>query len=147
MTYRPTWATPCPSTRSKPSTSSLTGWADACLTQRGLHRFNLIYKRIPFETVWVAFADVESVSKEHGFAPTSTRPDGSPHYTLPAIRDQETGRAVTDSFAIAQYLDEKYPARPVIPSGTESLQTAFVDGLMATIGTVRRGRMLAEAYH
>jgi glutathione S-transferase len=87
------------------------------------------------------------VSKEHGFAPTSTRPDGSAHYTLPAIRDQETGRAITESFAIAQYLDEKYTARPVIPSGTEALQTAFVDGLMATIGMVRRGRMLAETYH
>jgi hypothetical protein len=101
-------------------------------------RFNLIYKHISFETVWVPFADIESVSKEHGFPPTSTAPDGSAVYTLPAIRDQETGKALSDSFEIAKYLDERYPTRPVIPSGTEDQQAAFAGALMSVIGLVRR---------
>jgi hypothetical protein len=101
-------------------------------------RFNLIYKRISFETVWVPFADIESVSKEHGFPPTSTAPNGSAFYTLPAIRDQETGKVLSDSFEIAKYLDERYPARPVIPRGTEDQQAAFVGALMSVIGLVRR---------
>jgi glutathione S-transferase len=102
------------------------------------HRFNLIYKHIPFETVWVSFADIDSVSKEHGFPPASTALDGSAFYTLPAIRDQETGKALSDSFEIAKYLDERYPARPVIPSSTEDQQAAFVGALMSVIGLVRR---------
>jgi glutathione S-transferase len=108
-------------------------------------RFNLIYKRISFETVWVPFADIESVSKEHGFPPTSTAPDGSAFYTLPAIRDQETGKALSDSFEIAKYLDERYLARPVIPSGTEDQQAAFVGELMSVIGLVSRASVSGAA--
>jgi glutathione S-transferase len=103
-----------------------------------VRRLNLTYKRISYETVWVALADVKAVSEEHGFAPTSTRPDGSPHYTLPAIRDQDTGKAVSESFEIAKYLDQQHAARPLIPSGTEAQQAAFVGALVATIGLVRR---------
>jgi glutathione S-transferase len=88
--------------------------------------------------VWVPFADIESVSKEHGFPPTSMKPDGSAFYTLPAIRDLETGKALSDSFEIAKYLDERYPTRLVIPSGTEDQQAAFVGALMSVIGLVRR---------
>jgi hypothetical protein len=88
--------------------------------------------------VWVPLADIEAVSKEHGFAPTSTKPDGSAFYTFPAIQDPATGEAVTESFKIAQYLDKQYPSRPVIPSGSEVQQAAFVEGLTTTLGMVRR---------
>jgi glutathione S-transferase len=101
-------------------------------------RYTLNHKRIPFETAWVPFANIESVSKQHGFLPTSTKPDGSPFYTLPAIRDPETGKSLADSFEIAKYLDKQYPARPVIPVGTEAQQASFVGALlMTTIGIVR----------
>jgi len=47
-------------------------------------------------------------------------------YTLPAIHDPSTGAYISDSFAIAQYLEKTYPDTPsVFPNGTISLQRAF----------------------
>jgi glutathione S-transferase len=99
-------------------------------------RFNLRYKRIPYETVWVEFGDIERVSKEIGAPPTGKKPDGTNLYTLPAIRDQDTGRAISDSFAIASYLDERYPERRLIPVGTEKKQAEFISSLMVVLGMV-----------
>ncbi|KAL0576548.1 hypothetical protein V5O48_005440 [Marasmius crinis-equi] len=43
-----------------------------------------------------------------------------------------TGKGVSDSFLIAQYLDEAYPDTPrVVPNGTRVLQAAFVDDFQA----------------
>jgi glutathione S-transferase len=59
--------------------------------------------------------------------------------TLPVIMDPNTNRFISDSFAIAQYLDEQYPDTPkVLPYGTAALihvfQTAFLN---AAIGAVK----------
>jgi hypothetical protein len=60
-----------------------------------------------------------------------TKSDGvTPHYTVPAIYDPVTKTGLTDSLAIAQYLDTKYPDKPkLIPEGTlvfhKSWGTAF----------------------
>lgn len=54
------------------------------------------------------------------------KPDGTPHYTLPAIHDPSTGSYISDSFAIAVYLDATYPSAPLIlPHGTQGLQASF----------------------
>jgi glutathione S-transferase len=46
--------------------------------------------------------------------------------TLPVIMDPNTNRFISDSFAIAQYLDEQYPDTPkVLPYGTAALIHAF----------------------
>ncbi|QRV90016.1 glutathione S-transferase [Ceratobasidium sp. AG-Ba] len=73
-----------------------------------------------------------------GVPPASENP---PHYTVPTIADPSseangTPTYVSDTFNIAKYLDEKYPAPryPVIlPQGTLALQKTFVDNF-ATIG-------------
>jgi glutathione S-transferase len=97
----------------------------------------LIHKRIPFETVWVEFADIEKVSKEVGIAPNGKKADGTDRYTLPAIKDQETGHSLADSFKIAQYLDKKYPEHTLVPAGAEAQQAALVDSLSEAVGLVR----------
>jgi glutathione S-transferase len=85
-------------------------------------------KGLAYKTVWVEFPDIVEVCKKIGAKPTSIKPDGNPHYTLPAIQDPKTGAVITDSFAIARYLDETYPDTiTVLPSGTIALQTVFVD--------------------
>lgn len=59
--------------------------------------------------------------KEVGGEPTAKKPDGSDYYTLPAIYDPKTGRVVTDSKKIAEYLDETYPnTPPLFPPGLKA---------------------------
>ncbi|CAA7266718.1 unnamed protein product [Cyclocybe aegerita] len=100
-------------------------------------RYCLNYKRVPYKTEWVEYPDIELLCKKLGIAPTSKKEDGSgrDHYTLPAIHDPATGAYVSDSFAIAQYLDKTYPDTPrIFPEGTEGLQAAFDAAFMANLG-------------
>ena len=49
-------------------------------------------------------------------------------YTVPTIYDPNTRRIVTESFAIAKYLEEAYPDTPrLITSGTAGLQAAYME--------------------
>jgi glutathione S-transferase len=106
-----------------------------CLLSLGC-RLTLIYKRIPYETVRVEFRDIQHTMKEIGAPPTGTGPDGTSTYSLPVIRDPATGKIISESFRIAQYLDEKYPDRRVIPTGTDGQQSAFAENMNAIIGMV-----------
>ncbi|THU79175.1 hypothetical protein K435DRAFT_875798 [Dendrothele bispora CBS 962.96] len=64
-----------------------------------------------------------------GIAAYTTQPDSkTPLYTLPAIYDPTTKTGLTESFAIAKYLDEKYPDKPMlVPKGTEVLRKAHIN--------------------
>ncbi|KAJ3510854.1 hypothetical protein NLJ89_g4436 [Agrocybe chaxingu] len=109
-------------------------------------RYCLNYKRIPYKTQWVEYADIEPLFKTLGIAPTSKKPDGSALYTVPAIYDPATGAYVSDSFAIAQYLDKTYPDTPkIFPSGTVSLQAAFDDAFIGNLGAMWGFVLLAAA--
>ncbi|THU85860.1 hypothetical protein K435DRAFT_763842 [Dendrothele bispora CBS 962.96] len=96
-------------------------------------RYSLNYKGITYKTVWVEYPDIEKTLKDHGIAAYTTQPDGkTPLYTLPAIYDPVTKTGLTESFAIAKYLDEKYPDRPIlVPKGTEVLQKAHINATRA----------------
>ncbi|EIN12738.1 hypothetical protein PUNSTDRAFT_34993, partial [Punctularia strigosozonata HHB-11173 SS5] len=90
-------------------------------------RYALAFKGLPFKTIWVEFPDIADVCKKIGAPPTGIR-DGSPSYTLPVIQDPLTGKVISDSWAIAEYLDDTYPVRPpLFPPGTRGLQWAFTD--------------------
>ncbi|KAH8813703.1 hypothetical protein DL96DRAFT_1820963 [Flagelloscypha sp. PMI_526] len=92
-------------------------------------RLALEYKGIPFETKWVEFPDISKVSIEVGAQPTGKwKHDGSPLYTCPFIYDSKTGKAVSDSWNIVQYLDETYPDTPrLVPQGLNGLVKVFID--------------------
>ena len=64
--------------------------------------------------------DIAPRMKEIGARATRYR-DGSDVYTLPVLRDPNTGALVTDSFDIAVYLDKTYPEKPVFPKDTNGL--------------------------
>ncbi|TFK33644.1 hypothetical protein BDQ12DRAFT_405591 [Crucibulum laeve] len=97
-------------------------------------RYSLNYKQIPYKTEWVEGPDIEMVCKKIGIPPSSKRPDGSDFYSLPAIYDDSTNTAISDSLNIAVYLDKTYPGTPtLIPAGTEALHAAFVVAFMSTI--------------
>ncbi|KAG7441167.1 uncharacterized protein BT62DRAFT_552788 [Guyanagaster necrorhizus] len=74
-------------------------------------RYALNLKNLPYRTVCVELPDVEALAKRVGAAPTRTKSDGvSPFYTIPIIQDDSTGAVVSDSPAIAAYLDKTYPS-------------------------------------
>ncbi|KAJ7206344.1 hypothetical protein GGX14DRAFT_643426 [Mycena pura] len=93
-------------------------------------RYALNYKGLQYTTEWVEYPDIESVSKDIGAAPTGNKPDGRPHYTLPAIRDLSTGAVISDSTKIAAYLDRTYPDTPrLMPARGFGLFCAFGDAV------------------
>ncbi|KAL0569186.1 hypothetical protein V5O48_012784 [Marasmius crinis-equi] len=100
-----------------------------------LLRFTLNYKKLPFEIVHVPVHELLATAKSAGAPPTSKYPDGSPRYTVPFIRDSHTGKTISDSFLIAEYLDEAYPDTPkVIPTGTRVLQKVFDETVTPKLG-------------
>ena len=82
------------------------------------------YKGLPFEVEWVELPDIAPRMKEIKAAP-GKGPDGTEMYTLPVLRDPNTGAIVTDSWDIALYLDNTYPEKPVFPEDTKGLIHAF----------------------
>lgn len=94
--------------------------------------------------MWLEYPEIKPFYEQNSLTPTTSRVikgTTTPVSTLPVIMDPNTNRFITDSFAIAQYLDEQYPDTPkVLPHGTAALnyvfQTAFSD---ATRGTIKLG--------
>ncbi|KAF8157806.1 hypothetical protein B0H34DRAFT_655910 [Crassisporium funariophilum] len=91
-------------------------------------RLCLNYKGLSYTTEWIEYPDIESHCIKMGIPHTESKPDGSPHYTLPAIYDSSTKAAIADSILIAKYLDEAYPNTPrAFPYHTEAFQFAFAE--------------------
>lgn len=87
---------------------------------------SLIFKGLPYKTEWVEYPDIEPTLKRLGAPPTGIKPDGSDAYTLPAIYDDSTKVYISDSWKIAEYLDETYPDTPrLFPSGTKAAIDLF----------------------
>lgn len=74
-----------------------------------------------------------NVCKAIGAAPTGTKDDGSPYYTLPVIHDRVTNTTVPNSLDIALYLDKTFPETSIlIPTGTIAFHAAFDIAFMTT---------------
>lgn len=86
-------------------------------------RLILNYKRLHYQTQWVAFPDITTTLS--GLGVRANR--GQPHYTLPAIRSENKLEVVMNCFDIAMYLDTEYEARRVIPKESKDLQSAYGD--------------------
>ncbi|EGN96348.1 hypothetical protein SERLA73DRAFT_94516 [Serpula lacrymans var. lacrymans S7.3] len=100
-------------------------------------RYTLAYKGLAYKSVWVESPDVEERMKAIGAKPTGLKPDGSDFYTLPTIQDPSTGAVVSDSFAIAEYLEKTYPSSPaVFPPNTKALISIFDSAIMNTLRPV-----------
>src|SRR5205807_8963152 len=60
-------------------------------------------------------------------------PTAGGKYTVPVIKDPNTGAVVSDSHAIAKYLDDTYPDKPLIPRGAHVLMQTFESLLMSIV--------------
>ncbi|KAG2147450.1 uncharacterized protein EDB93DRAFT_1250595 [Suillus bovinus] len=102
-------------------------WAPNPGKTRQVVQFCLAYKGLPHTIVWVEFKDIPKTMKEIG---ASTTEGG--RYTLPVIKDPNTGSVVADSWAIAEYLDKTYPGKEIIPRGTSALISLFEPAFCST---------------
>ncbi|KAL4071673.1 hypothetical protein V8B97DRAFT_1961661, partial [Scleroderma yunnanense] len=75
--------------------------------------------------------------KEIGATPAK-HPDGSDFYTLPVLRDPNTGAVITDSWDIAVYLENTYPKKPIFPKDTRGLIHAFIATEVEQITPIRK---------
>ncbi|KIM62333.1 hypothetical protein SCLCIDRAFT_1215203 [Scleroderma citrinum Foug A] len=104
-----------------------------CSPNTAKPRYVLSYKGLPFEIDWVELPDIAPRMKELG-ARTTEFLDGSNVYTLPVLRDPNTGALVTNSFDIAVYLDNTYPEKPVFPKDTNGLicaiESAYINQIL-----------------
>jgi len=110
-------------------------------------RYALNIKGVPYKTQWVEYPDIEALAKKINAPATGTKGDGSPMYTLPIINDPNTGKVVSDSFLIAEYLDATYPNGPTLfPAGTKPLVAAFESGVVGALGGVLMLQLAVSCY-
>ncbi|KIJ49677.1 hypothetical protein M422DRAFT_246749 [Sphaerobolus stellatus SS14] len=92
-------------------------------------RLVLNYKQLPYKTIWLSYSDIEPTLSNSGATTTMRHPEdpSKPYYTLPAILDEngEEPKLITDSLAIAIYLDEKYLEKLLLPNTGVALEYAF----------------------
>jgi len=110
-------------------------------------RLALNYKGVPYKTVWLSYPDIEPTLRELGAQPTGTKPRSSdPYYTLPIIlvpnANGEAPTIISDSLAITEYLEEKYPEKPIFPKLGKAMEYAFAKyfetNIYSCIGPVLR---------
>ncbi|KAH9832520.1 uncharacterized protein C8Q71DRAFT_776830 [Rhodofomes roseus] len=90
-----------------------------------LHRrLALNYKGLPYRTEWVEYPELTPLLSSLGVQPSESA--ASPPYTLPAIYDPRTRKAIMDSYKIALYLDSTYPDTPaLVRAETRVFHAAF----------------------
>ncbi|KAK1221252.1 hypothetical protein PQX77_015943 [Marasmius sp. AFHP31] len=98
--------------------------------------FALNHKKIPFTLVNLPLDSLESTAKSIGAAPTTTKADGTPKYTVPFIHDHNN-KIVSDSLEIAKYLDKVYSDSPkLFAEGSEKVQEDLINALTLAVGPV-----------
>ncbi|KAK0184945.1 hypothetical protein F5146DRAFT_938041 [Armillaria mellea] len=108
---------------------------NACSPNTWKARYALNFKGVPYRTEWIEFPDIEALYKKLGVPAGATLQDGvTPYYYLPLIHDLSTGIIISDSAAIAEYLDATYPDTPrLFPPGTRALHAAFTAAFHALL--------------
>ncbi|EIW74544.1 hypothetical protein CONPUDRAFT_159836 [Coniophora puteana RWD-64-598 SS2] len=104
-------------------------------------RLALAYKRIPFETRWLELPELHTELR-HINAPTNTCVNGTQGYTVPTIFDPNTGAVVTDSWTIAEYIEDTYPdadgERVLFPGESRALVKALAGAAIAATWGAQR---------
>ncbi|KAL2209991.1 hypothetical protein CC79DRAFT_1365405 [Sarocladium strictum] len=82
-------------------------------------RLILNYKRIPYETVFVEFPDIERTLQSFSIPPH----EGGKHkYTVPAIKHVPSDTYIMDSSSIAAFLETTYPEPAIVPASSGPAQ-------------------------
>jgi glutathione S-transferase len=82
-------------------------------------RLALLFKRLYFRIEWTDILSIPEVRQSLGCRAGRKFDDGSDFYTLPILRNPNTGIVVGDSFDIALYLDKYWSGRdPLFPENS-----------------------------
>jgi glutathione S-transferase len=96
-------------------------------------RYALNIKGLPYKTEWLSFLEIPKVLEANG-----TPKSESEGYTLPAILDPNTNKAIGDSIPIMEYLDAQYPDTPQLLSAeTREAQLAFINNIGKKVNMTR----------
>ncbi|KAH9475896.1 Glutathione S-transferase-like protein ustS [Psilocybe cubensis] len=102
-------------------------------------RLVLNYKKLQYRTEWCSTTAIEATCKPLGIPPTGIKPDGTPHFTLPAIIDRTDPSHpiyLSDSLPIIEYLENTYPSAPgreLFPAHTKAFQSIFNNFVMPAL--------------
>ena len=90
------------------------------------------YKKVPYQSVWITFPEVEPTCKSVGAAPTGKKKNGEPLYTVPFIVVTPAAGAgkpyaISDSINIAEFIEKTFPNpdEPYFLTGTRVYREAF----------------------
>lgn len=115
-------------------------------------RLALNYKKLSYRTQWIPTTDIEKVTKPLGIRPTGVKPNGSPHWTLPAIVDRTDPSHpvfLSDSMPIVEYLENTYPSSPgaeLFPANTKSFQVVVMQFVMPNLQGIVPDLALSAMY-
>ncbi|KAK3820905.1 MAG: hypothetical protein JOS17DRAFT_755209 [Linnemannia elongata] len=104
-------------------------------------KFALNYKKVTYESVHVTFLEIPTVIT--GACPNVPAP------TVPTLQ-LENGQGLPDSFAIAEYLEEKYPDRPSLFGATQAeknLQRFFESYVQSKVHPSIQRMVFQDMYH
>lgn len=100
-------------------------------------RLALNYKNLPFKTVWLNFVNIKPTLQRIGAEPSPCPPEPEGVlYTVPVLVDTSASgppAVITGILAIAEYLDDSYPERPIFPKDSRALLTFYHDYLVQHI--------------
>jgi glutathione S-transferase len=117
------------------------------LTTHFPFRYLLNIRRIPYDTVWIDYPDLEPELKKLGVRPAgfATNP---PYYSVPVIYDPKTSSGVSDSPEIFKHIAEHYtgPEYPVVATPSEEHLTIATDFHIGVLSTIYRKLMLPATY-
>jgi len=111
----------------------------------------LNYKKIPHTTHWLEYPEIKPLYQKLGIPPSGKNGPGQDAYTCPSIQfipgDGSAPIFVTDSWKIAEFLEEKFPAPPIFPSGTIDKQKQVVEKMTNEILVPLLPALLTCSYH
>jgi glutathione S-transferase len=73
-------------------------------------RLALSFKNVPFKSTFIDIPDIPEVRKGLKCPATRKLDDGSDYYTLPMLHDPSSDKIIGDSFDMANYLEDNFPA-------------------------------------
>ncbi|KII85966.1 hypothetical protein PLICRDRAFT_115162 [Plicaturopsis crispa FD-325 SS-3] len=115
-------------------------------------RLVLNYKRLSYRTQWVETSDLEATLRALDIPPTTTKPNGDPKWTLPALIDYTVSppALLADSTPIIEYLERTYPppdpALGLFRGGTRALHALFEHHLATRISAKMTPLMVGYMY-
>lgn len=111
-------------------------------------RLMLNYKRIPYQTKFLEFPDIQPSLEDLNVHPVNTQTEIKNKYTVPVILHVPSNKYIIESALIAEFLESTYPNPPVpltseLGREVESTARSIVGAVFRTSVMPRETRILS----